>query len=110
MHTMREKNGLSGFTSRFESDYDPFGAGHGCNSISAGLGSIYFPAMFYQFLVIHPLGKICFCFQLLPAFIQISTCMYLVIRTLFGCWLICTLGCSAHSSKKHVFSSSMCDL
>jgi hypothetical protein len=43
MHTMREKNGLSGFTSRFESDYDPFGAGHGCNSISAGLGSIYFP-------------------------------------------------------------------
>ncbi|XP_059460500.1 1-deoxy-D-xylulose-5-phosphate synthase 1, chloroplastic isoform X1 [Corylus avellana] len=38
MHTMREKNGLSGFTSRFESDYDPFGAGHGCNSISAGLG------------------------------------------------------------------------
>jgi hypothetical protein len=43
MHTVREKNGLSGFTSRFESDYDPFGAGHGCNSISAGLGSIYFP-------------------------------------------------------------------
>ncbi|KAK4586013.1 hypothetical protein RGQ29_023264 [Quercus rubra] len=38
MHTIREKNGLSGFTSRFESDYDPFGAGHGCNSISAGLG------------------------------------------------------------------------
>ncbi|KAF5461446.1 hypothetical protein F2P56_017547 [Juglans regia] len=38
MHTVREKNGLSGFTSRFESDYDPFGAGHGCNSISAGLG------------------------------------------------------------------------
>lgn len=40
MHTVRERNGLSGFTSRFESDYDPFGAGHGCNSISAGLGSI----------------------------------------------------------------------
>lgn len=38
MHTVREKNGLSGFTSRFESDYDPFGAGHGCNSVSAGLG------------------------------------------------------------------------
>ncbi|XP_041019551.1 probable 1-deoxy-D-xylulose-5-phosphate synthase, chloroplastic isoform X3 [Juglans microcarpa x Juglans regia] len=38
MHTVREKNGLSGFTSRFETDYDPFGAGHGCNSISAGLG------------------------------------------------------------------------
>ncbi|GLT80502.1 hypothetical protein SLA2020_519390 [Shorea laevis] len=38
MHTMREKNGLCGFTSRSESEYDPFGAGHGCNSISAGLG------------------------------------------------------------------------
>ncbi|OVA00510.1 Transketolase-like [Macleaya cordata] len=38
MHTLRQKNGLSGFTSRFESEYDPFGAGHGCNSISAGLG------------------------------------------------------------------------
>ncbi|KAK9149724.1 hypothetical protein Scep_008481 [Stephania cephalantha] len=38
MHTLRQKNGLSGFTSRFESEYDPFGAGHGCSSISAGLG------------------------------------------------------------------------
>ena len=41
MKTMRQKNGLSGFTSRFESEYDSFGAGHGCNSISAGLGSLY---------------------------------------------------------------------
>ncbi|KAJ9183992.1 hypothetical protein P3X46_007783 [Hevea brasiliensis] len=38
MHTLKQKNGLSGFTSRSESEYDPFGAGHGCNSISAGLG------------------------------------------------------------------------
>ncbi|XWS27194.1 hypothetical protein CRYUN_Cryun26dG0094000 [Craigia yunnanensis] len=38
MPTLRQKNGLSGFTSRAESEYDPFGAGHGCNSISAGLG------------------------------------------------------------------------
>ncbi|KAJ8751763.1 hypothetical protein K2173_025944 [Erythroxylum novogranatense] len=38
MHTMKIKNGLSGLTSRSESEYDPFGAGHGCNSISAGLG------------------------------------------------------------------------
>ncbi|XP_052211437.1 probable 1-deoxy-D-xylulose-5-phosphate synthase, chloroplastic isoform X2 [Diospyros lotus] len=38
MHTLRQKNGLSGFTSRSESEFDPFGAGHGCNSISAGLG------------------------------------------------------------------------
>lgn len=37
-HTIKQKNGLSGFTSRFESEYDPFGAGHGCNSLSAGLG------------------------------------------------------------------------
>ncbi|XP_058112497.1 probable 1-deoxy-D-xylulose-5-phosphate synthase, chloroplastic [Magnolia sinica] len=38
MHTLRQKNGLSGFTSRSESEYDAFGAGHGCNSVSAGLG------------------------------------------------------------------------
>ncbi|KAJ6745483.1 1-D-DEOXYXYLULOSE 5-PHOSPHATE SYNTHASE-RELATED [Salix koriyanagi] len=38
MHTLRQKEGLSGFTSRSESEYDPFGAGHGCNSISAGIG------------------------------------------------------------------------
>ncbi|XP_077211424.1 1-deoxy-D-xylulose 5-phosphate synthase 3 [Tasmannia lanceolata] len=38
MHTLRRKNGLSGFTSRSESEYDAFGAGHGCNSVSAGLG------------------------------------------------------------------------
>jgi len=37
-HTIKQKNGLSGFTSRYESEYDPFGAGHGCNSLSAGLG------------------------------------------------------------------------
>ncbi|XP_043701334.1 probable 1-deoxy-D-xylulose-5-phosphate synthase, chloroplastic isoform X2 [Telopea speciosissima] len=38
MHTLRQKNGLSASTSRSESEYDPFGAGHGCNSVSAGLG------------------------------------------------------------------------
>ncbi|KAK3437026.1 hypothetical protein EUGRSUZ_C01793 [Eucalyptus grandis] len=38
MNIMRQKDGLSGFTSRSESEYDPFGAGHGCSSISAGLG------------------------------------------------------------------------
>lgn len=40
MKTVRQKNGLSGFTSRSESEYDAFGAGHGCNSISAGLGNL----------------------------------------------------------------------
>ncbi len=30
--------GLSGFTRRAESDYDPFGAAHSSTSISAGLG------------------------------------------------------------------------
>ncbi|XP_056846386.1 1-deoxy-D-xylulose-5-phosphate synthase, chloroplastic isoform X2 [Raphanus sativus] len=34
----RQKNGVSGVTSRLESEYDSFGTGHGCNSISAGLG------------------------------------------------------------------------
>ncbi|XP_026661101.2 probable 1-deoxy-D-xylulose-5-phosphate synthase, chloroplastic isoform X2 [Phoenix dactylifera] len=38
MHTVKRKDGLSGFTSRAESEYDAFGAGHGCNSVSAGLG------------------------------------------------------------------------
>jgi 1-deoxy-D-xylulose-5-phosphate synthase len=38
MTTIRQKDGLSGFTSRAESDYDPFGAGHSSTSISAGLG------------------------------------------------------------------------
>src|ERR1043165_4348465 len=38
MSTIRQKDGLSGFTLRSESDYDPFGAGHSSTSISAGLG------------------------------------------------------------------------
>lgn len=38
MHTLRQKDGLSGFTKRTESEYDPFGAAHSSTSISAGLG------------------------------------------------------------------------
>ncbi len=38
IRTLRQKNGLSGFTRRAESEYDPFGAGHSSTSISAGLG------------------------------------------------------------------------
>ena len=38
IRTLRQKGGLSGFTRRAESDYDPFGAGHSSTSISAGLG------------------------------------------------------------------------
>eukprot|EP00878_Enallax_costatus_P000400 GHUV01000488.1.p1 GENE.GHUV01000488.1~~GHUV01000488.1.p1 ORF type:complete len:739 (+),score=252.51 GHUV01000488.1:855-3071(+) len=38
MKTIRQTNGLSGFTKRSESEYDPFGAGHSSTSISAGLG------------------------------------------------------------------------
>lgn len=38
MHTIKQKNGISGFTSLSESEYDAFGAGHGCNCVSAGLG------------------------------------------------------------------------
>jgi len=38
MDTIRKTNGLSGFTKREESEYDPFGAGHSSTSISAGLG------------------------------------------------------------------------
>ena len=38
IRTLRQKDGLSGFTRRAESPYDPFGAGHSSTSISAGLG------------------------------------------------------------------------
>nr|WP_255714232.1 1-deoxy-D-xylulose-5-phosphate synthase [Pelagibacterium xiamenense] len=38
IRTLRQKDGLSGFTKRKESEYDPFGAGHSSTSISAGLG------------------------------------------------------------------------
>jgi 1-deoxy-D-xylulose-5-phosphate synthase len=40
MKTIRQQDGLSGFTSRTESEYDPFGAGHSSTSISAGLGMV----------------------------------------------------------------------
>ena len=38
MLSLRQGGGLSGFTRRVESDYDPFGAAHSSTSISAGLG------------------------------------------------------------------------
>ncbi len=38
IRTLRQSGGLSGFTKRAESEYDPFGAAHSSTSISAGLG------------------------------------------------------------------------
>ncbi|MGA0911602.1 MAG: 1-deoxy-D-xylulose-5-phosphate synthase [Candidatus Puniceispirillaceae bacterium] len=38
INSLRQKGGLSGFTKRSESEFDPFGAGHSSTSISAGLG------------------------------------------------------------------------
>jgi len=38
IHTLRQGGGLSGFTKRSESEYDPFGAAHSSTSISSGLG------------------------------------------------------------------------
>jgi 1-deoxy-D-xylulose-5-phosphate synthase len=38
IRTLRQEDGLSGFTKRDESPYDPFGAAHSSTSISAGLG------------------------------------------------------------------------
>ena len=38
MRTLRQAGGISGFTKRSESEYDPFGAAHSSTSISAGLG------------------------------------------------------------------------
>ncbi|HRE43392.1 MAG TPA: 1-deoxy-D-xylulose-5-phosphate synthase N-terminal domain-containing protein, partial [Terricaulis sp.] len=38
IRTLRQGEGLSGFTKRAESEYDPFGAAHAATSISAALG------------------------------------------------------------------------
>lgn len=38
IRTLRQDGGLSGFTKRAESDFDPFGAAHSSTSVSAGLG------------------------------------------------------------------------
>jgi 1-deoxy-D-xylulose-5-phosphate synthase len=38
IRTLRQGSGLSGFTKRAESEFDPFGAAHSSTSISAGLG------------------------------------------------------------------------
>lgn len=38
IRSLRQKGGISGFTKRSESPYDPFGAGHSSTSISAALG------------------------------------------------------------------------
>src|SRR5882724_10416633 len=38
MRSLRQGGGLSGFTKRSESEYDPFGAAHSSTSISAGVG------------------------------------------------------------------------
>ena len=38
LRSIRQKDGLSGFTKRSESEYDPFGAAHSSTSISAALG------------------------------------------------------------------------
>jgi 1-deoxy-D-xylulose-5-phosphate synthase len=40
IRTLRQKDGLSGFTKRSESPYDPFGAAHSSTSISASLGFV----------------------------------------------------------------------
>ena len=49
IRTIRQKDGLSGFTKRTESPYDPFGAAHSSTSISAALG----------FAVARDLGAVC---------------------------------------------------
>ena len=45
IRTIRQGDGLAGFTRRSESEYDPFGAGHSSTSISAGLGMAVASAM-----------------------------------------------------------------
>ena len=43
IRTLRQGGGLSGFTKRAESEYDPFGAAHAATSISAALGFAVVP-------------------------------------------------------------------
>ena len=45
IRTLRQGGGLSGFTKRAESEYDPFGAAHSSTSISAGLSAWPSPAI-----------------------------------------------------------------
>ena len=45
IRTLRQGGGLSGFTKRAESEYDPFGAAHSSTSISAGLGMMVASAL-----------------------------------------------------------------
>lgn len=53
MSTLGQKSGLSGYTCRSESEFDPFGAAHGCNSISAGLGRfLHFVPIKYVFSLV----------------------------------------------------------
>jgi 1-deoxy-D-xylulose-5-phosphate synthase len=51
IRTLRQGGGLSGFTRRSESEYDPFGAAHSSTSISAGLG------MSVAREILHPGGR-----------------------------------------------------
>lgn len=52
MHTMRQTDGLSGFTKRSESEYDCFGTGHSSTSISAGLGNNLSPSNWWNKLML----------------------------------------------------------
>lgn len=49
MHTVRLKDGLSGYINMSESEYDSFGTGHSSTTISAGLGISFFSYL-YMFL------------------------------------------------------------
>lgn len=50
MHTIKQTDGLAGFTKRSESNYDCFGTGHSSTTISAGLGKY----IIYIFIQIAP--------------------------------------------------------
>lgn len=52
MHTMRQTNGLAGFTKRSESEYDCFGTGHSSTTISAGLGNFFFCTVLKAFFTL----------------------------------------------------------
>lgn len=68
MHTIRQTNGLAGFTKRSESEYDSFGTGHSSTTISAGLGNssfYYLPVKNYSSPTLRRL-KACPCVRHVP--------------------------------------------
>ena len=69
IRTLRKGNGLSGFTKRSESEYDPFGAAHSSTSISSGLGIAIANKLSNKFFSASALALVLFIIVIFEAFI-----------------------------------------